>query len=92
MLTTLWMCVSSALATSVVGGAAAEAGAWDDTVAVRLGGQWGCTGVLIAPDLVLTAGHCVSGPTVSRVKIGVQDSREDGEEINVVDILEDRKH
>lgn len=41
----------------VVGGTAVPAGKWPDTVAVL--GQGACTGTLIAPDVVLTAGHCV---------------------------------
>ena len=69
----------------VVGGTEAAVGAWDDTVAVRFQGQWGCTGVLIAPDLVLTAGHCASGISVQKVKIGANDANGDGEEIDVID-------
>jgi MYXO-CTERM domain-containing protein len=42
----------------------------------------GCTGTLIAPDLVLTAGHCIGG--VSRVKLGEVDlTSPAGEEIVV---------
>ena len=46
----------------IVGGTLAPAGKWPDTVAV-LGPQGSCTGTLIAPDVVLTAGHCVGGMT-----------------------------
>ncbi|MBA2542280.1 MAG: trypsin-like serine protease [Deltaproteobacteria bacterium] len=42
--------------TPVIGGTAVPAGKWPDTVAVL--GQGACTGTLIAPDVVLTAGHC----------------------------------
>jgi MYXO-CTERM domain-containing protein len=46
----------------IIGGALAPAGKWPDAVAV-LGNQGSCTGTLIAPDVVLTAGHCVGGMT-----------------------------
>lgn len=42
---------------SVVGGSAVPEGKWPDAVAV-LGSKGSCTGTLIAPDVVLTAGHC----------------------------------
>lgn len=41
----------------IIGGTAVPSGKWPDTVAV-LGAQGACTGTLIAPDVVLTAGHC----------------------------------
>jgi MYXO-CTERM domain-containing protein len=40
----------------VIGGTAVPKGKWPDAVAVL--GQGACTGTLIAPDVVLTAGHC----------------------------------
>ncbi|HEU0033670.1 MAG TPA: trypsin-like serine protease [Kofleriaceae bacterium] len=42
----------------VVGGTAAPSGKWPDAAAILFGGQQGCTGTLIAPNVVLTAGHC----------------------------------
>ena len=42
----------------VIGGKTAAMGAWPDVVAV-IGAVGVCTGTLIAPDVVLTAGHCV---------------------------------
>lgn len=42
----------------VIGGTAVPPGKWPDAVAV-MGAQGSCTGTLIAPDVVLTAGHCV---------------------------------
>ncbi|MDQ6680520.1 MAG: trypsin-like serine protease [Pseudomonadota bacterium] len=39
-----------------------------DCVAVGSDGQWGCTGTLIAPKVVLTAGHCADFAT--RIFIG----------------------
>ena len=48
----------------VVGGSTAPLGKWPDAVAV-LGTKGSCTGTLIAPDVVLTAGHCAEiEPTV----------------------------
>jgi secreted trypsin-like serine protease len=41
----------------IIGGTAVPPGKWPDTVAV-LGAAGACTGTLIAPDVVLTAGHC----------------------------------
>ena len=44
----------------VVGGSEAPAGAWPDAAGVVLGGRAvSCTGTLIAPNLVVTADHCV---------------------------------
>lgn len=45
------------LANPVVGGTMVPPGTWPDAVAI-LGPQGSCTGTLIAPDVVLTAGHC----------------------------------
>ena len=42
----------------VIGGTSVARGVWPDVVAV-LGNTGACTGTLIAPDVVLTAGHCV---------------------------------
>ncbi len=48
--------------TSVVGGVDAKAGAWPDVAAILFPGSTGdealCTGTLVAPTVVLTAGHC----------------------------------
>ncbi len=43
----------------VVGGGMVPPGKWPDAVAV-LGPSGSCTGTLIAPDVVLTAGHCAN--------------------------------
>jgi len=42
----------------IIGGSKAKPGEWPDVVAV-LGSKGACSGTLIAPDLVLTAGHCI---------------------------------
>jgi len=49
--------------TRVVGGSAVKAGAFPDCVAVGNDAQWGCTGTLIAPNVVVTAGHCADFAT-----------------------------
>jgi secreted trypsin-like serine protease len=57
-------------ATPVIGGSAAPAGKWPDAAALLWGGQQACTGTLIAPTLVLTAGHCVEGGAPDEVLVG----------------------
>jgi endonuclease G len=42
---------------NVVGGTSVPMGKWPDAVAV-LGPNGSCTGMLVAPDVVVTAGHC----------------------------------
>ncbi len=69
----------------VVNGDLAAPGAWPDAVGLWFSGQYvGCTGTLIASDVVLTAAHCVQGIDVSHVSIGSVDWWQDeGELIEV---------
>lgn len=70
----------------VVGGAPADEGRWPDTAAVYVDGQVGCTGVLIAPNLVLTAGHCTDGD-IDRVKLDTVDFRGEFERVDVAEVI-----
>lgn len=71
----------------VVGGRQAPVGKWDDAAGVVVNGQVICTGTLIAPTVVLTAGHCIGG--IDAVKLGVNDWRAPGgEEIAVTREIE----
>jgi trypsin len=69
---------------TIVGGAPAQAGKWPDVVAVMDGGGQFCTGTLIAPDVVLTAGHCTDGITATQVRVNATSSTSGGELIPVV--------
>ena len=71
-----------ATAAPVVGGSNAPEGLWDDCAAVYFGNSVGCTGTLIAPNVVLTASHCIGG--ISKVKLGTTNYNSGGEEIRVI--------
>ena len=66
---------------SVVGGEEAPVGAWPDATAVANGWEVTCTGTLIAPDLVLTAGHCAED--LEYVVVGADDYEGGGEQIGI---------
>jgi secreted trypsin-like serine protease len=47
----------------VIGGAPVKKGEFLDCLAVGSDNQWGCTGTLVAADVVVTAGHCADFAT-----------------------------
>jgi endonuclease G len=54
----------------VIGGSSAAAGKWPDAAAVMWSGEQGCTGTLVAPNVVITAGHCVLDGAPNGVLVG----------------------
>jgi secreted trypsin-like serine protease len=64
----------------IVGGAAGKGKEFHASVAVGSETDWGCTGTLIAPNVVLTAGHCKS--LHARVFIG-NDIRKAGQVVRI---------
>ena len=85
VLTTV-LAVSSSIARAepapVVGGSTVTKGAWPDAVAV-LAQTAACTGTLIAPDVVLTAGHCIEVSPVEVIVDSVDYAQRGGEVIRV---------
>ena len=77
-------------AAPVVGGDQAPEGLWDDCAAVYFGNQVGCTGTLIAPNVVLTAAHCIGG--IDKVKLATNDYRQGGEELRVIQEIAHPSH
>jgi MYXO-CTERM domain-containing protein len=75
---------STAAVAPVIGGSAVPEGKWRDAAAVMFDGQQGCTGILIAPSVVMTAAHCIDN-TLDKVLIGTNSLAKPslGEMINV---------
>lgn len=76
----LWLTLSALAApptgpAAIVGGELTEAGDIPEVVALFKDTGFACTGVLIAPDVVLTAGHCAAD--LSYVVIGSLDPAND---------------
>ena len=73
---------TGANAPPVVGGGPAPSGKWPDVAAIVFSGNSvGCTGTLIAPDVVITAGHCVGG--ITHVILDSTNYYSNGEKIRV---------
>ena len=70
---------SASVAPDVVGGRQAPAGKWNDAAAAMSGDQPICSGTLIAPNVVITAGHCIN-VGIDSVKLGVNDFTSPGGE------------
>src|SRR5262245_45538780 len=70
----------------VIGGTPVKPGEWPDAVAV-LSRDAACTGTLIAPDVVLTAGHCIASDPVAVLVDTVDFGRPGGEAIRVAAAL-----
>ncbi len=75
---------------NVVGGKQVKKGRWDDAVGIVFFGAYvGCTGTLIGPKLVLTAGHCVVGYPVTDILVKSKDWADgDGVLVPVEDVVE----
>jgi secreted trypsin-like serine protease len=73
---------AGALQAPVVGGTSAKVGEWPDAVAV-LANDAMCTGTLIAPDVVLTAGHCIETNPVEVIVGSVELTKPGGMAIKV---------
>jgi MYXO-CTERM domain-containing protein len=67
---------------SVIGGTPVKPGAWPDAVVV-LAQDAACTGTLITPDVVLTAGHCIDTDPVVVIVDTVDYGQPGGEPIRV---------
>jgi len=76
---------------AVIGGSASPAGKWPDAVAVMWDGDQACTGTLVAPNVVVTAGHCVAGgdpPNQVLVGASALSRSSEGQMINVMKAIE----
>ncbi len=82
---------ATAAATPVIGGTNAPLGKWPDVAAVYISGNQECTGTLIAPTVVITAGHCNDpAGAINKVLIGTESlaSVANGEAITVSRTIE----
>lgn len=84
-----WLILSALAqeAPPIVGGEPAQQGAWPPVAAVLQDGRLHCTGVLVAPDLVLTAGHCESERLDAVLLNRVDLDSEQGERVAIAEVL-----
>ncbi|MCP3886362.1 MAG: trypsin-like serine protease, partial [Propionibacteriaceae bacterium] len=73
----------------IVGGSETGSNDWPGVVALRMGGSWGglCSGTLIHPSVVLTAGHCVNSDGTNWTYNPGQISIQVGTDINTAPTL-----
>jgi trypsin len=70
--TAVALSTGAASADEIVGGTPVASGAYPWMVSLGSNGRHFCGGSLIAPDVVMTAAHCISGRTITaRIKGGV---------------------
>ena len=69
--------ILTANAQQVVGGTQAADGTYEDAAGIIFSNSVSCTGVLVAPNGVLTAGHCVGG--ITHVILGTNDYQQGGD-------------
>ena len=66
----------------VVNGELVSSGDWEDAAAIYYGSWVECTGVLIAPTVVVTANHCLE-TRATAVRVGTNNYNSGGEKISV---------
>src|SRR5262249_40908963 len=69
---------------SIIGGTPTTAQDFPDCVAIGSPSRFCCTGTLIGPNVVLTAGHCIAGRCASRIHVGPNANRPDPKKIYTV--------
>lgn len=62
----------------IYGGTRVPTGAWLSTVGLSQGGSLFCTGTAITPTVVVTAAHCASGVSASRITVYTGPGKEGG--------------
>jgi MYXO-CTERM domain-containing protein len=73
MLVTTHVAYADSPSQGVIGGTNVPVGKWSDVAGIFIGGQVACTGTLIAPDVVITAGHC-NDTALTQVVVGSNDT------------------